>query len=317
MMSNPVLLWSFIDTLYPKLVLQSPREVTFLSFCPYDANILIGGLVTGQLIIWDLENCLQRIENPEELTDKQEKNREKMHSFMTWSKFVENLQRNVVRPAAISHYELSHRKLITSIKWLNRKHSVASTGLIQESIKPNEFFRQFVTASLDGTVFFWDLDFVNTDLPTSEVRRTDTKRKLSIRGVPEEPLSPYEKLNEVFRPIYAAACDQPISSLIFDEGLFRFVFPECTKISGKGNIKVFYNYRYEPVGETEPNEIQKRMEFKVIHEQQEKASNRLLISSLLGSISTYIFEGFLYKEGKPEKAKQVCDSNTVNNFNLN
>lgn len=223
MLSNPVLLWSFVETLYPKLVLESPREVTFLSFCPYDANVLIGGLVTGQLIIWDLKNCLHRIENPEELSDKQERNREKMHSFMAWSKFVENLQQNVIQPAAISHYELSHKKVITSIKWLNRKHNVASTGLIQESIKPNEFFRQFVTASLDGIVLFWDLDFISTDLIPTEIKRTDTKRKLSIRTVPEEPLSPYEKLNGVFRPTYAAACEQAISSLIFDEGLFRFV----------------------------------------------------------------------------------------------
>lgn len=72
-------------------------------------------------------------------------------------------------------------------------------------------------------------------------------------------------------------------------------------------IKVFYNIdcRYEPVGVAKSEEISKRIEFKVIHEQQEKASNRLVVSSLLGSISTYIFEGFLYKEGKPEKAKQV------------
>lgn len=71
---------------------------------------------------------------------------------------------------------------------------------------------------------------------------------------------------------------------------------------------MFYNdCRYEPVGDVKCEEISKRIEFKVIHEQQEKASNRLVVSSLLGSISTYIFEGFLYKEGKPEKAKQVCN----------
>lgn len=57
----------------------------------------------------------------------------------------------------------------------------------------------------------------------------------------------------------------------------------------------------------EGTEIGKRIEFKVLHEQQEKASNRLIVSSLLGSISTFIWEGFMYKEGKPEKAKQVSD----------
>lgn len=221
---NSVLLWSFDDTLYPKLVLETPREVTYLSFCPYDANVLIGGLITGQLIIWDLQNCLHRVENPEALTNKQETNRKKMHSFMAWSKFVENLQQNVVQPAAISNYELSHKQLITSVKWLNRKHSIAPTGLIQESVKPNELFRHFATSSLDGTISFWDLDFVNSDISPAEMKRTDTKRKLSIRTMPEESVSPYDKLNGIFSPIYAVACEQPVSSLVYDEGLFRLVF---------------------------------------------------------------------------------------------
>lgn len=234
MLSNPVLMWSFVDSLYPKLILESPREVTFLSFCPYDADVLIGGLITGQLIIWDLKNCLHRIEHPAELTDKQERNRKKMLSFMTWSKFAENMEQNIVRYAAISHYELSHKKLITSIKWLNRKHYVASTGLISETIKPNEKFRQFVSASLDGTVLFWDLDFMNADISPTEVKRTDTKKQLSLRKISvNECASPYDKLNGVFRPIYAVACEQPISSMIFDEGLFRYfllILPKIIRI---------------------------------------------------------------------------------------
>ncbi|XP_031627764.1 WD repeat-containing protein 63 [Contarinia nasturtii] len=291
MLSNPVLMWSFDDTLYPKLILESSREVTFLSFCPYDANILIGGLINGQLIIWDLNNCLNRVENPTELTEKQERNRKKMHSFMKWSKFAENLQQNIVRASAISHVQLSHKKPITSIKWLNRKHCVASSGLIGETIKPNEFYRQFVSASLDGTVLFWDLDFMNTDIAPSELKRTDTKKQLPQRVIAAEYVSPYEKLNGVFQPIYAAACEQPISSLIFDEGLFR----------------------YEPKSAVENVQIEQRTEFDVIHEQQEKASNRLVISSLLGSIATFIWEGFLYKEGKPEKAKQIESYATIHN----
>lgn len=231
MLPNPVLLWSFDDTLYPKLVLEAPREVTYLSFCPYDANVLIGGLITGQLIIWDLKNCLYRVEHPEVLSDKQAKNREKLYSHMTWSKFVENQQHNVVHPAAISNYELSQKKFITSLKWMNRKHNIAATGLIQETIKPNEFYRYFVTASLDGTVAFWDLDFVNVELNPAEVKRADTKRKLSIRMVPEQPVSQYEKLNDIFRPIYVATCEQPVSSLIYDEGLFRFVSRKCSHFS--------------------------------------------------------------------------------------
>lgn len=224
MLPNPILMWSFDDTLYPKLIFESPREVTCLSFCPYDPNVLIGGLTTGQIIIWDLNNCLYRVEHPVELSRKQAHNREVLHSFMNWSTFVENTKQNVIHPVAISHYELSQRKHITSIKWLNRKHNIATSGLIQETLKPNEYYRHFVTASLDGTIAFWDLDFATADISSAEMKKSESKRKFSLRIVPEQFVSPYEKLNGVFRPVYVVTCEQPISSLIFDEGLFRFVF---------------------------------------------------------------------------------------------
>lgn len=219
MESSPVLLWSFDDTLYPKLILESPREITFLSFCPYDGDVLIGGMVTGQLIIWDLKNRLFNVEHPEPLTADQEKNRERLYSFMRWSKFKENLQPNVVHPVAITPYDLSHTKPVTSIKWLNRKHNIQTTGLIQEAVKPNELYRQFVSTSLDGTISFWDLDFINPNEP----KRIDVKRKASIREVPIQYKSPYEKLNGAIQPIYTIACEQPITSFLFDEGRFRFV----------------------------------------------------------------------------------------------
>lgn len=39
---NPVLIWSFVDALKPKLILESYRATICSSFCPYDENLLIG-----------------------------------------------------------------------------------------------------------------------------------------------------------------------------------------------------------------------------------------------------------------------------------
>ncbi|XP_050089021.1 dynein axonemal intermediate chain 3 [Anopheles aquasalis] len=50
----PVLAWNVADSLVPKLWLESPREVTTLSFCPYDGHLLVGGLSSGQLALWQL-----------------------------------------------------------------------------------------------------------------------------------------------------------------------------------------------------------------------------------------------------------------------
>lgn len=39
---NYVLVWSLFDYMSPVLILEAPREVMNLSFCPYDGNVLIG-----------------------------------------------------------------------------------------------------------------------------------------------------------------------------------------------------------------------------------------------------------------------------------
>lgn len=216
--TNPVLLWSFNDILYPKLRLEAPREVTFLSFCPYDADILIGGLRTGQLVIWDLKDRLANIENADTMSIEEEEICDRFNLLMSWSKFKENRRENVVEPVAITPYDLSHTNAVTCIKWLNRKHCITTSGLIQEA-KPDELFRQFVSSSLDGSISFYDLDFINPN----DTKRGYAKRKSTDRQMPTEYISPYAKLNDVIRPVYTISCGRPITSLIFDEGRFRFV----------------------------------------------------------------------------------------------
>jgi len=70
---NPVLMWSFDDIIEPKLEFVAPREVLYISFCPYDENLLIGGCMNGQIIIWDLKGRIERVEYNEVLTSAQAK----------------------------------------------------------------------------------------------------------------------------------------------------------------------------------------------------------------------------------------------------
>lgn len=46
---NYVLVWSFNDTLAPKLLLECPREVTTVAANPLDGNRIVGGCENGQL----------------------------------------------------------------------------------------------------------------------------------------------------------------------------------------------------------------------------------------------------------------------------
>ncbi|ENN73385.1 hypothetical protein YQE_10012, partial [Dendroctonus ponderosae] len=57
---NLVLIWSFLDGLKPRLVLESPREVYKVSFCGFDENVLIGGCRNGQVT----DQAWKSVENP-------------------------------------------------------------------------------------------------------------------------------------------------------------------------------------------------------------------------------------------------------------
>lgn len=206
---NLVLLWSSNDSLYHKLNLRSPHEITNLSFCPYDGDILIGGMITGQLIIWNLQQYLSDIEDSQISFGDQNVNREKIYLSLQWSKTIENLQLNVIYPKLTTLCDYSHKKCITVIKWLSRNESVASTGLIQKSVKPNELYRQFLTASLDGTISFWDLDIIDP------IEKKSSLRKSSILIRTEQNITLYHKLKGTLRSIYTVACDLPITDLMF------------------------------------------------------------------------------------------------------
>lgn len=83
--SNPILIWSFDDPLYPKLELEALREISCISFCPYDGNIIVGGTTNGQLIIWDIKGRLAKVESDQILTPDQQKHRNEIREYLKWN----------------------------------------------------------------------------------------------------------------------------------------------------------------------------------------------------------------------------------------
>lgn len=114
---NPVLVWSFKDFLKPRLILESPREVCTISWCPTDPNVLVGGCASGQLIIWDLKGKLEAVEGREYLTPDQQRYRLAMETLVGWLKPQAPAQ--YVRPAALSNIQFSHAGRVTDIQWLS------------------------------------------------------------------------------------------------------------------------------------------------------------------------------------------------------
>ncbi|XP_050310085.1 dynein axonemal intermediate chain 3 [Anthonomus grandis grandis] len=201
--TNLVLIWSFLDPLKPKLILESPREVVRLCFCKFDENVLVGGCNNGQIIIWDIRNKLQKVEEKEVLTTAQQKYRIYMNSLMGWMKNTHDI--SLVRPAAVSDLRYSHKAAVTGLSWVNPFHEFSRTGNLSEvPLDHNDvpkYSMQLLTTSLDGSVLIWDFK----DKPSLKQGGYRPKRSRRLQKKPsglEVDESPYRILHLNMRPRY-------------------------------------------------------------------------------------------------------------------
>lgn len=204
--TNHTLLWSFTNSLHPKLVLNSPREITTLSFCPRDGNLLVGGMTNGQFVIWDLQSHLIDLNEPKVLKRHEKLKRDRLHSFMDWSKCFQDTKLSILQPIAITSVEQSHRKPVSVLYWLNEEQCGDGKGLIRQHIKHGPNFKLLLTASIDGSISLWDVDGIHSNVANLAVKGKNGHRRRS---------SSSQKAIAVIRPIHSVACDQPITSLIF------------------------------------------------------------------------------------------------------
>ncbi|XP_074025268.1 missing minor mitochondria isoform X2 [Leptinotarsa decemlineata] len=197
---NSVLIWSCLDGLRPKLILETPREVHKLSFCKFDENILIGGCSNGQIIIWDIRNKLQKVDEFEILTTAQQRYRAYMHSLMGWMKNIHDL--SIVRPTAISDLRYSHKRPVTGINWLSPYYEFSKIGNLMEIPEDwDNHSMQFLSSSEDGTILIWDL----LKKPTVQAGGFKPRKLKRLKKRPSAlmvDLSPYHILHLNLKPIY-------------------------------------------------------------------------------------------------------------------
>ncbi|XP_059056773.1 dynein axonemal intermediate chain 3 [Achroia grisella] len=195
---NPVMIWSHIDSLIPKLYLESPREVKVLSFCPFDENILIGGCINGQIVIWDLTNKLENVEKVEILSETREKYHIAMNAHMGWMKSVQD--NAVVQATALSNLMTSHYGPVTAINWLSPNFMITPTGKAN-IMNDQKKSMMFLTGSEDGNILIWNLSVENVVL-------FDGKKVKKSKRVLKRPsgllvdVSPYKVLDRNLQPTY-------------------------------------------------------------------------------------------------------------------
>uniref|UniRef100_A0A182PNG8 WD repeat-containing protein 63 n=1 Tax=Anopheles epiroticus TaxID=199890 RepID=A0A182PNG8_9DIPT len=213
-----VLLWSFEDPLEPVLELKTIREVTAVAFCPYDGELLVGGLSNGQIVLWDLKGELERIEQAKREALGSSEHRKQARHLMEYPA-VESIDREF-NPAAVSSLEHSSRAAITGIRWLPRNYFCTTTGHLKTAGGSEKLYRYMLTTSLDGSVCFWDLEFA---LPALQ------KLIAASKGAQQTDKTMYQRVNNLFYPTFKLICELPILSVVFDEAVYRSIPRESVR----------------------------------------------------------------------------------------
>lgn len=283
---NPVILWSFNDVLKPKLEMSSPREVNCISFCPYDGNLLVGGCMNGQVIIWVLKGRIKDVESQEILTYDQQRYRNEMNEFLKWTK-QEDYKR-MIEPAAISSTQLSHRSTITCIKWLGRHRFLARTGVVTDNT--DHVYEHFVTSSLDGTIMFWDTHWVPNFEQMKKLRGT---KKLPLPQELQKSDSVYKPIDKLFHPHFKLALGRPITYFLMDS----------------------YPTIYEPLPSLKPQnaDITRR----IIHEVKPSQNpdpfkQSLIVSTLMAEILATKWEGYDFDQGGIINSENITGTTFAN-----
>ncbi|NXJ89202.1 WDR63 protein, partial [Corythaixoides concolor] len=188
-----ILFWSFFDPIHPQLMLECPEDIYCFQFSPSDPNIIAGGCINGQVLLWDISQHEEKLQNAKTVA-----NGIKMTAVNTVNASILNIlqysypllmqvQQNSTEPPlaryhAVSSIEYSHKKPVTDIHWLPDYFEDNRTGATFENRA--ETCVQLVTCSPDSSILFWGIP------PTK---------------LPEQPSS--EKVKE--EEIFAMAPDVP------------------------------------------------------------------------------------------------------------
>ncbi|XP_055978831.1 dynein axonemal intermediate chain 3 [Sorex fumeus] len=147
-----ILFWSFSDPIHPQLMLESPEDIFCFDFCPSDPNIIAGGCINGQIVLWDITSHAERIEN---IKTGGNRGKKAVLKPMFLLEPESNTKPTHIQNCAVSSIENGHRKLITDLHWLSDAFEINRMGNVFEN--RNGVSCQLVTCSTDCTICFWDV----------------------------------------------------------------------------------------------------------------------------------------------------------------
>ncbi|NXO24223.1 WDR63 protein, partial [Cisticola juncidis] len=164
-----VLLWSFFDPICLQLVLKAPEDIYCFQFSPRDPNIIAGGCVDGQVVLWDISKHEEKLLSAKPVADENIDSSEDelraaaaevtdvIQGLMVSRMQVQqsSTEPTLVRHCAASSMPYCHTKPVTDVHWLPCNSEDNQKGGTSDNRDEN--YLQLVTCSPDCSILFWDI----------------------------------------------------------------------------------------------------------------------------------------------------------------
>ncbi|KAM9848859.1 dynein axonemal intermediate chain 3 [Aulostomus maculatus] len=188
-----ILFYSFSDPSNPQLLLECPDAILAFEFCPSDPNIIVGGCVNGQVVLWDVSAHVAHLQG----THPGGKHVSVNSDMFDLNDNKEN-KTPVVRFCAVSALESSHKAPITDVHWLPQTFEVTRTGQPVEN--KYSISVQVVTCSPDCSLLFWDIRLPKLLSQSASDRKqnVDQKTRMMTYGVPNT----FKHLDRTWKPLF-------------------------------------------------------------------------------------------------------------------
>ena len=181
-----ILIWSFADPIHPLLLLEAPDDIICFQFNPLNPDIVCGGCINGQIVIWDISKYSDLIKNHRTHGQGINLNQNIATSIFNTNKTELS---PIVRYCAVSSIENSHRFSVTDIMWIPDHMEIGRMGLVYEN--KTKQCTQIMTCSPDGSVLIWD-----TKVPKSTIGNSTSKDNVII-----DQSNPFYHLDLTWKPV--------------------------------------------------------------------------------------------------------------------
>ncbi|XP_071984574.1 dynein axonemal intermediate chain 3 [Engystomops pustulosus] len=182
-----ILIWSLNDPIRPQLMLDCPDDIYCFQFCPSDPNIIAGGCINGQVVLWDISAYYELLTAKNGVS--------KNTTSKATLKPKQSNEPPLVRYCAVSSIEHGHQEVITDLHWLPDVFEITRAGYPYEN--KSGCCVQLVTCSPDCSVLFWDIRAHKPHVQTPMSKKQEENQREAPLGVPDT----FKHIDLVWKPL--------------------------------------------------------------------------------------------------------------------